>query len=227
MQSFDYAILSFYHNIAESMGNVLTPIAEIITLIGEKGLLFFALAFILMLFPKTRKSGVCIFGAVCCGALITNIILKDTIARPRPMVAEDPIFREWWEFIGSPKESGYSFPSGHATAAAAGSLALALSEGKKYLIPAIPFVALMCMSRNYLMAHYPTDVLAGAAVGIVSAIVAYIIAHFIFVFLKKYSKNPLFAFVLKFDIRHPLTLTETKKKEKQPETIDEAYRPKH
>ncbi len=202
MENFDLQILEFYHTLAESGGSVLTPIMEIITLIGEKGLWMFLLAFILMLFKKTRRTGVCLFGAVCCGALITNIILKDTVARPRPLVAENPIFREWWEFIGSPKESGYSFPSGHATAAAAGMVAIVLSEGKKYLWAAIPYVALMCISRNYLMAHYPTDVLAGAVVGTISAIIAYFIAKAIFIFLEKYRENNLFGFIIDFDIRN-------------------------
>lgn len=202
MENFDFAILEFYHGLAERAGTVLTPIAEFITFIGEKGILMFLLAFVLMLFPKTRRSGVCIFGAVCCGALITNFILKDTVARPRPIVAENPIFREWWEFIGAPKENGFSFPSGHATAAAAGMFALVLSEGKKYLWAAVPFVTLMCVSRNYLMAHYPTDVFAGAIVGVFSATVAYFIAKIIFIFLEKYRENKLFGFILNFDIRN-------------------------
>ncbi len=201
MEIFDYGILHFYHELAVAAGDILTPIMEFITLIGEKGIIMFLISFILMLFPKTRRSGVCLFGAVCCGALITNFILKDTIARPRPLVSTTEIFHEWWEFIGSPEEHGYSFPSGHATAAAAGVLAIVLSEGKKYLIPGIPFVALMCVSRNYLMAHYPTDVLAGVIVGAVSAVIAYFIAKLIFIFLEKYRKNKLFEFVLEFDIR--------------------------
>ena len=77
----DTAILSFYHGLAEMAGGVLTPIMSLITLIGEKGILMFLLAAMLMLFPKTRRAGVCILGAVCCGALITNIILKDTVRR--------------------------------------------------------------------------------------------------------------------------------------------------
>jgi len=201
MEAFDYNILNFHHEIAVGAGYILTPIMEFITFIGEKGIIFLLIAFVLMLFPKTRRSGVCIFGAVCCGALITNFILKDWIARPRPLVSETAVFREWWEFIGSPKEHGYSFPSGHATAAAAGVLAIVLSEGRKYLIPGIPFVALMCISRNYLMAHYPTDVLAGAIVGAISAVIAYFIAKLIFIFLEKYRKNKLFGFILDFDIR--------------------------
>ena len=83
----------------------------------------------------------------------------------------------------------------------AGVLAIALSESRKYLIPGIPFVALMCISRNYLMAHYPTGVLAGTLVGAISAVIAYFIAKLIFVFLKKHRKNKLFGFILDFDIR--------------------------
>ena len=45
---------------------------------------FFLLAFLFLLFANTRDLGVCIFGAVCCGALITNVILKDNVARLLP-----------------------------------------------------------------------------------------------------------------------------------------------
>lgn len=63
-------------------GAVLTPLMKVITFLGEKGIIFFLLALIFMCFSSERDTGVCVFGAVCCGALITNIILKDSIARP-------------------------------------------------------------------------------------------------------------------------------------------------
>ena len=69
----------------------------------------------------------------------------------------------------------------------------------------------MCISRNYLMAHYPTDVLAGAIVGVVSAIIAYFIAKIIFILLEKYKDIKFFAFVLDFDIR---TIFKSKKQYK-------------
>ena len=100
---YDMAILSFAHRMAELAGSVLTPLNRIITLLGEKGILFFLLAVVLMLFPRYRRTGVCIFGAVCCGALITNIILKDQISRPRPFETVDQ-FRQWWQFVGAPAE---------------------------------------------------------------------------------------------------------------------------
>lgn len=183
---YDMAILSFAHRMAELAGSVLTPLNRIITLLGEKGILFFLLAVVLMLFPRYRRTGVCIFGAVCCGALITNIILKDQISRPRPFETVDQ-FRQWWQFVGAPAEDGFSFPSGHVTAAAAGVTGLCLMRGKRWFIPGAIWVLLMMFSRNYLMAHYPSDVLFGMLIGVFSGFVAAWITLLIFRVLEKRS----------------------------------------
>jgi undecaprenyl-diphosphatase len=183
---YDTAILSFAHRMAELAGSVLTPLNRIITLLGEKGILFFLLAVALMLFPRYRRTGVCIFGAVCCGALITNILLKDAIARPRPFETVDQ-FREWWQFVGAPAEDGFSFPSGHVTAAAAGVTGLCLMRGKRWFIPGAIWVLLMMFSRNYLMAHYPSDVLFALLIGVFSGFVAALITQLIFRFLENHA----------------------------------------
>ena len=145
---YDSAILGALHSLAQSAGTVLTPLMKLITLLGEKGLVFFILAVVFACFARTRDLGVCIFGAVCCGALITNIILKDNIARPRPFETVEQ-FRQWWQFVGAPAEDGFSFPSGHVTAAAAGMTAISLMRGKKWVLPSVLIVVLMGISRNY------------------------------------------------------------------------------
>lgn len=193
--AFDSAILTALHNISNGF---LTLLFKTITLIGEKGILFFLLALIFMCFKNTRRLGVCIFGAVACGALITNIILKDTIARPRPFETVD-LFRQYWEAVGSPAEDGFSFPSGHVTAAAAGMVAIRLMQGKKWTIPAILWIVIMMVARNYLMAHYPSDVIVAAIVGTFSAIISFIITKAIFNFLEK-SNLKLAQFLLNFDL---------------------------
>ena len=197
---FDHGLLSLYHGLAESLGGLLTPLMRLITLVGEKGLVFFLMALIFMLCASKRDLGVCIFGAVCCGALITNIILKDAIARPRPFESMDE-YRLWWEFVGSPAEDGFSFPSGHVTACAAGMTAIWTMKGKKWVLPSAIIVFFMALSRNYLMAHYPSDVLAAAIVGTFSGVVAWFITQLIFRFLRARSDIALFDFMLEFDIR--------------------------
>lgn len=199
---YDKAILTVMHFLGEYLGVVLTLPMKLITLLGEKGLIFFLLALVLMCFSKTRKTGVCVFGAVCCGALITNIILKDWVARPRPFEALD-LYRMWWNDIGAPAEDGFSFPSGHVTAAAAGMTALYRAEGKKYLKPGIIWVLLMAVSRNYLMAHYPSDVLFAAIFGVASGFIAWEITKLIFRFLEEHDDNRLCALGLDFDVPLP------------------------
>ena len=202
--AFDSSILVFCHSAAESAGAVLTPLARIITFIGEKGLIFFALAFLLICFRRTRRAGVCLFGAVCCGALIGNIILKDLIARPRPLTETALVYSEWWRFVGAPAEDGFSFPSGHVTAAMAGVSALCLSSRRKLMLLGYIYVVLMGFSRCYLMAHYPSDVLAAIIVGGISAIAAYFIAKLIFILLEKYRDNRFCGSVLGFDLADAL-----------------------
>ncbi len=198
--AYDGAILNAMHSLAEGAGTVITPIMKLITLLGEKGLLLFILAVVLMCFSDTRKIGVCVFGAVCCGALITNIILKDNIARPRPFETVEQ-FKLFWQFVGSPAEDGFSFPSGHVTACAAGLTALCLIWSKKMIAPAAVITVLMGMSRNYLMAHYPSDVLFAIIVGVASAFIAWFITKLIFKLLEDHSDIDFCSFCLEFDIR--------------------------
>ncbi|MBQ6823790.1 MAG: phosphatase PAP2 family protein [Clostridia bacterium] len=198
--SFDRNILEFMHGLAESSGEILTPLMKFITLIGEKGLWMFALAAVLMCFSKTRKIGVCLFGAVCCGALITNIVLKDTVARLRPFEWNPELYGAWWQAVGSPAEDGFSFPSGHVTAAMAGVTALVLAWRKKWMPLGFLYVIVMAFSRNYLMAHFPSDVVAAVLIGAFSGVVAWFITKGIFAFLEKYRANRFCSFLLEFNL---------------------------
>ena len=192
---------------AEHAGGLLTPLCKLITLLGEKGILFFLLSIGLMCFARTRPLGVCIFGAVCCGALITNILLKDWVARPRPFETL-AVYRDWWRAIGSPAEDGFSFPSGHVTAAAAGMGAICFMRGRRWVWPAVGVVLVMMFARNYLMAHFPSDVIAAALIGLFSAWVAYLITMQIFAFFSTRKKGDRLAdFVMHYSIPVPAWLT--------------------
>jgi len=197
--SFDYAILDFWHSVAVTAGAIMTPLMEIISITADKGLMMILMGLILTLFPRTRKAGLCVVLAVACGALITNVTLKPLIARARPYESST-VFREWWIYVGASAESDLSFPSGHATATAAALLGLTLARGKKYLWLSLPYIAAMCASRNYLMVHYPSDVLAGVIAGAIGAIAAFFITKCIYNALESNSEERFCRFVLGADV---------------------------
>ena len=191
--SFDKTIINSLLSLEQSAGAFFTPLAKIITLLGEKGLIFFGASIILMLFTKTRRLGICMFGAVACGALITNVILKDTICRIRP--CHDQYALEY-SLLNFPDEDGFSFPSGHMTAISSAMFALFLCANKKTSWIGLPFILVMGFARVYLLAHYPSDVIAGIVVGLISSIIAYFITKLIYFLLNKYKDNKFCNFVL-------------------------------
>ncbi len=197
----DSGVFSAMNDLAKSMGGFFTPFSKVITLIGEKGLIFIFAAIILMLFSKTRKLGVCMIGALAIGAIITDLALKHIVERARPFESDEQ-FNAFWTFLGSPKVSGYSFPSGHATAITAAATALFIMCNKKWSWVGFLGVILMGFSRVYLIHHYFTDVSAGIIVGAVSGIIAYFITKLIFNLLEKHRDKKFCAFCIDFDVRN-------------------------
>ncbi len=198
--AFDGAVLGFYHGLAEVCGAVLTPLMRLVSLTGDHGLFLLLLSLALCFFAKTRKTGFCMLLSIGFGALMTNVILKEAVSRIRPYEASE-LLREFWTFVGAHKESDLSFPSGHTTAAAAAATGLWLAGGKKYLSVSIPYVFLMAASRNYLIVHYPTDVIAGALVGTLGGILAYILTRWIFRLLYQREHQKHIAFILYSDLK--------------------------
>jgi membrane-associated phospholipid phosphatase len=70
-----------------------------------------------------------------------------------------------------PNGGEQSFPSGHTSSAFCGAAFLDTRYGHSYGIPAYAAASLVGWSRIESNSHYPVDVLAGAAIGIVSNII--------------------------------------------------------
>lgn len=198
---FDRAILGFYHSLAVAAGNIFTPIAIVFDLIGELGIFCFLVAIVFLLFAKTRKTGVTIIFAVLFGALFTNLIIKEAVARPRPF-SIDAEFAAWWQYIGAPHQGKFSFPSGHVTSAMAGMTAIALTRSPKWIAPAALYVIIMGATRNYLMVHYPSDVIGGMIVGGVAAVLAVFTVRWLFELMNKNPEQRFCRFMLCADIRN-------------------------
>ena len=197
---FDHAILSVLHELALLTNGNLNWLFKFISLFAEKGLFLILLSIFLMLFKKTRKFGICMFGAIGAGAILTNFILKDMVARPRPYMSGILEYKDWWQYAGMVTESDFSFPSGHTTAMTAAMMSLVYIAKTKKKYWCILFIFLMGISRNYLMVHYPTDVIGGMISGLIAATVAYFITLLIYKIIEKYKDVKLFNFIKNFDI---------------------------
>ncbi len=98
-------------------------------------------------------------GVTVAATIVETYALKYIIKRPRPYITYPDLSHLATE--GTP-----SFPSGHTSAAFALATSASLNYPKWYVIvPSFAWAGLTGYSRMYLGVHYPTDVLAGAALG--------------------------------------------------------------
>jgi membrane-associated phospholipid phosphatase len=111
---------------------------------GENGMLWLAIALV----ARNRRAF-----AVVLGALAANIAIKQVVRRPRPDLG--PELRPL-----SPTISPLSYPSAHAATSVAAAGALGRSA------PLYAAAGAMALTRPYLGVHYPSDVVAGAALGV-------------------------------------------------------------
>ena len=101
---------------------------------------------------------------IFCG-IIGNLILKPIFKRNRPF-SINPIIEL---IIAAPND--FSFPSGHTMVSFASSYII-YKFNKKLGICSYILSLLIGISRMYLYVHYPTDVIAGAIIGILIGILA-------------------------------------------------------
>lgn len=92
--------------------------------------------------------------------------LKSRMVRERPFIQHADIA------LGTAPLDRYSFPSGHTLHAVSFSL-VALSYYPQLAWVVLPFTALVAASRVALGLHYPSDVLAGAALGTLLALASH------------------------------------------------------
>lgn len=138
-----------------------------ITKLGNAGIIWIMLTIVLILIPKTRKSGLILAIALIVDLILCNGILKPLIARTRPFDVNTAI-----QLIVA-KPHDYSFPSGHTAASFTAVIALYLAGEKRLWKVALVLAILIAFSRLYLYVHYPTDVLGGIITGAIAGYLGY------------------------------------------------------
>ena len=151
------------------MNPFLTQVASIITMFGEEMLLVFILGFLYWCCDKQ-------FGVYAGESIVVisalNPMLKNLVLRRRPYMDFSDIkclkAVDSTADINDVKVQGYSFPSGHSmnSAVVYGSLARYKKTSKVLGVIGIVLPLLVGLSRVLLGVHYPTDVLAGWAIGV-------------------------------------------------------------
>jgi undecaprenyl-diphosphatase len=98
--------------------------------------------------------------------LLTGKIITEFYDRPRPFVAHPGKVHL---FVGHVADA--SFPSDHATAAVAIATALLLRSKLRWGLLTMVFAVILMIGRVALGLHYPSDVLGGALIGALAALV--------------------------------------------------------
>ena len=154
----EFAVLDALQNLH---CGVLDAAMVAITSLGNMGLVWIVLAAVLLALPKTRRLGAAVAISLVLELLLCNLMLKPLVARPRPFDVNTAVEL----LVARPHD--FSFPSGHTGAGFACVGALLFSRSKLW-IPTLVLAALMGFTRLYLYVHDPTDVLAGALLGMVT-----------------------------------------------------------
>ncbi|QDQ13312.1 phosphatase PAP2 family protein [Streptomyces spectabilis] len=125
---------------------------------GEHGALWLALGLTGAALDRERRAAWLRGTALTATAHLASMGVKRLVRRPRPTHVT-PLVRT---------AGRHSFPSSHATSAAAAAVAYgALRPAGTRLLA--PLAAAMCVSRLVVGVHYPSDVAVGAALGAATA----------------------------------------------------------
>ena len=134
----------------------LERLAQALGKAGNHGAIWLGLGLVLALVDSANREAWLICAALGPVAIGLNYAVKLVVRRPRPVLEGLP------PLGGAP--SSLSFPSAHATSSFA--VATAMTRVEPLGALAFALAIALALGRPYLGMHYPSDVLAGALLGI-------------------------------------------------------------
>ncbi|MGB5824324.1 MAG: phosphatase PAP2 family protein [Proteocatella sp.] len=162
LMNYEFGVLNLIQ--ANLTNPILDKIMIMFTYLGTMGFIWILMALMLLMSTKYRKNGVAMAASLLVCLLIGNVILKPLIGRIRPCDVNTAVQL----LISRPLDA--SFPSGHAMSSFAAATTI-FYFNKKMGAGAFLLAATISFSRMYLYVHYPTDIGAGALIGILIAVV--------------------------------------------------------
>ncbi|MDX6362120.1 MAG: hypothetical protein QOC85_1123 [Streptomyces sp.] len=134
---------------------------------ANHGVLWFATAAALAATrsPTARRAAARGLASLTLASATINTVGKRSVRRTRPALDPVPLIRQLKR-----QPITTSFPSGHSASAAAFATGVAL-ESRGWGAAVAPVAAAVALSRVYTGVHFPSDVLAGAALGVGAAYV--------------------------------------------------------
>lgn len=145
---------------------LLDVLFQIVTMFGEEYLTVAIIAYIYWNISKKKGFATC----MCMLSSLQVVSFTKALVRfPRPWSVMDGL-----QSVRQSTATGYSFPSGHTSNAAATLSSVAVSFRKRWLsVVCAVMIALVGLSRVYLCVHWPMDVAGGLLVGIGSTLILY------------------------------------------------------
>lgn len=156
----DSVILQYIQNNFHSP--FMDKVMIIFTHLGEQGAIWIIIALLLLLRKNTRRISMVVLGALLLNALLGEVLLKNLIHRARPFIGMAP------DTLLIAKPLSYSFPSGH-TASSFAAAGVLMKHFNKYGSMFFILASIIAFSRLYLYVHYPSDVLGGIILGLISS----------------------------------------------------------
>ncbi len=145
-------LMAIQERIADAPG--VLPAAKAMSFFGEHAAGWMGLAALGAAVDGERRRGWAVVGVSAFASHAASVVIKRVVRRKRP---HHPGIR-----VGVGTPSKLSFPSSHATSTTAALVAMSKMGFGPAPLAGVPAIML---SRLVLGVHYPTDVLAGAALG--------------------------------------------------------------
>lgn len=155
--------IEFIKYLRNSSNSFWDTIMQGITILGEKNVLIFILAFIFFIYDK--KIGQTIAYTIFTSLLVNNTI-KGIVKYVRPFTYDSDV-----KAVRTETATGYSFPSGHTQNAATLYPSIVYNckfkpKTRKILWFAVTIIVILIgFSRVFLGVHYPKDVIVGLLLG--------------------------------------------------------------